>query len=284
MSDLPSFNLYEIERRRGVIVANALSTRVGQPVEVNPLVAALLASLPSGISRDAVFESARYLAGQSLTQQEAFRLAWRLAGNLSTLKEGRPVPPWSSQRADEWVPLQVLRVRKMRNSKDRIGFDATLCVLAGTPCPMKVNAFWSQRASRMVASQVGFSRPYHDYPFRRASELVGLRLLGKIEAARSSTRPEFHEIGCPQSMINWNRTNILKLRKRVNGTKCPRGFIHQCWQCAYGYDQCDAGTHYRTYEIGDCPGCNKTDVLFDPEEPSPNCIECLNEIRMRKKT
>ncbi len=284
MSDVPSFNIHEIERRRDVLVRNALQPRVGQAVQLNSLVAALRASLPADIPRDAVFESARYLAGETLTNHEALRIAWRLAGNLPALKAGRPVPPWSTQRVDEWVPLHVLRIIKTRNSRDKVGFEATCCVIAGSPCPMKISTFWSQRAVRMVAGQIGFSRPWGKYPFHRAADLVGLRLLGLLEAGRSRTRPEFHEISCPQSMINWNREHVLRLRLRVDGLRCPHGYIHKCWQCVVGYDQCYAGTHHRTYEIGQCPCCGNPDALFDPEETSPNCLDCLAQIRLRKRT
>lgn len=279
MSDVPSFNLSDIERRRNQI-ANALEERVGQAINADELASVVRGRLPAGVRYDTVFESVRYLAGRTLTADEALRLSARLAGNLKRLKEGKATPPWSAQHEDEWVPMQVLRMVKRRNNKDRLGYDATLRVLAGTPCPMKISAFWSGGALRLIASDVGFSRPWGKYPFKGSAALVGLRLLGRIEASRSQGRPFFHEVKCPQSMVNWNRENVLKLRLRV-GQRCPLNYRHECWQCAIGYEQCQAATHYRTYQVGNCVQCGNAQAAFDPEDPSPHCVSCTAVARQR---
>lgn len=283
MADTPSFNIREIERRRNRIITLVLQERVGQVADPDDLTNALLTVLPAGIRYDVVFESLRYLAGRTLQSDESIRLAYRLAGNLSRLKDGLSIPPWSSQREDEWVPLQVLRMVKMRNSKDKLGYDVTLRVMAGTPAALKISAFWSGGRLKMIAADVGFSRPWGKYPFKGSASMVGLRFLGKIEAARSHGRPTFQEIHCPQSLVNWNRENVLKLRLRV-GMSCPMGYRHECWQCAIGYDQCAAGTHFRTYQVGSCNGCNNSQAVFDPEDPSLQCVNCTAVTRQRKKT
>lgn len=239
--------------------------------------------LPSGATYDAVFESVRYLAGRRLEPLEAYRLAWRLAGNIPTLRTGRSVLPWAIQQEDEWVPLEATRAVLSKDYRGRPGYDFVFRVLAGSPCPMKIRAFWRSGVAHYVSRQVGFSAPWGKYPFARATQLVGLRLIGRIEAERSSVRPEFHEIECPQSMGNWNRINVLRLRLRVDGERCPRGWPHACHRCALGYDQCPAATHYRTYEKGSCEGCMLPDQLFDPEDPSPHCNSCARRERMRRE-
>lgn len=280
MATLTAVNIREVERRRDAIVAHALSQYLTQPVDVDRLTHLLLEVLPSGLSYDQIFESVRPLAGSPLAEVDALRLAWRLAGNIRTLKAGLPVVPWTVQQADEWVPLQILRLQKTRNSKDKLGYEVTTRVLAGSPAPMKLMSFWSLRILKFIAFKTGFS--WRTYKFAHGVELVGLRFYGLIEAARSRGKPEFHEIECPASMKAWNREMVLKLRFRV-GLKCPAGFNHACYQCAYGYDRCPAGTHARTYEVGPCAGCGVPNAPFDPDDLYPQCVHCAAIARLRKK-
>ncbi len=283
MSQPTPVNIRVIEQRRDAIVERALRSYIDQAVDINRLVESIRGMLPAGVTYDAVFESVRYLAGKPLGELDAIRLAWRLAGNINLLKAGQPVPPWSLQRHDEWVPLQIVKIFRTRNSKDQLGFDVTTRVLAGTPAPLKISSFWSVRVVRLVASKLGFSRPWDKYPFHTAQELVGLRFYGLIEAIRSRGRPEFHEVECSDSFIKWNRENVLKLRLRV-GCKCPAGFLHKCHLCAYGYDRCAAATHPKTFTIGNCAGCGGQDVPFDPDDSWPHCVKCAEQARVRKRT
>jgi len=283
----PSFNIQEILRRRDRLLSRVLSQHVGETIDgerLDRLTTELRKHLPSGATRDAVFESVRHIAGRPLVQSEAMRVAWRLSGNMKRLREGESVGPWSAQPENEWVPLEVLRAIPARNNRDHRGTEFSFRVIAGTPCPMRITAFWKTRVIKYVASRIGFSR-FHEgtYPFSKAQQLVGLRFLGLIEAERSRTRPEFHEIECPDSIVSWNRTAVLKLRLRV-GEQCPNGWHHPCHQCAVGYETCPAGTHYRTYEIGLCNMCGHGDAAFDPEDPSLHCITCTTQQRLRRTT
>ncbi len=238
--------------------------------------------LPSGVPYDTLFESVRYMAGRVLTDKEAVRLAWRLAGNLPALVAGQSVPPWAMQRSDEWVPLQVMRIHRTRNAKGKTGIMLTARVLAGTPAPLAVSTFWGLPVAKYVASKIGFSKPWRQYAYSNPEDIVGLRFYGLIEAARSREKPEFHEVECPASVQKWNRDHVLKLRLRV-GLKCPAEFDHKCSQCPYGYDRCDAGTHPKTYTIGNCANCGKIDTLFDPDEiASTYCLTCANAARMQR--
>ena len=283
MAILRPINILDVERRRDGIVERALRQYYSQPVDVDRLTRSIMAILPQGVRYDQIFESVRYLAGHTLDELESIRLAWRLAGNLPALKDGKPVSPWTVQHADEWVPLQILRIQRTRNAKDKLGYSVTSRVMAGTPAPLKVNSFWGVRAVHFVASVLGFSKHWHRYPFTVADELVGLRFFGLIEAARSRGRPEFHEIECPDSLIKWNRESILKLRLRV-GLKCPMNFEHECHQCALGYDRCAAATHPQTFTAGYCASCGLAAAPFDPSDPSHHCVHCTTATRTRRRT
>ena len=280
----PSFNINEIERRRGRIVTQVLNNYVGQPIsDLDVFTRELQRTLPNGISFDTLFESVRNLAGVSLTRQSAVRLAWRLSGNLKLLKAGTAVPPWTTQFCDEWVPLQILRIERTRNSYNKVGYNASCRVLAGTPATMKIQHFWNVKATSAIACKIGFSQPWGKYPFKGGYSMVGLRILGLIEARRSRSQPSFFQVSCPASMLKWNRDNVLKLRCRADGLRCPNNYRHECTKCAIGYDRCPAGTHFRTYRIGTCSRCATENSLFDPEDIMPDCVECMRKERMKKR-
>lgn len=283
-TDVPRFNLRGIEKLRDKLNTEVFLPLSGHVVNVDFLAQRLLAFLPSGITYDTVFESVRVLAGSRLTDNDGIVTAWRLAGNVNRLKQGYPVNAWTSQEFDEWVPVQVLRMQKTRNRYNKVGYDATLRVLAGTPCAMKIYTFWTQTALPIVAGKIGFSPSYGKYPFSGGAEFVNLQFLVRIEAERSQVQPRFFEVSCSNSMITRNRRDILKLRMRLDGHNCPLSFSHDCWQCAVGYERCTAGTHYRTYVQQPCMRCGKSDVLHDPEDTSTYCIKCAMAERMKVKS
>lgn len=284
MPDFVPINLHVVERRRDTVFANAIHQHIGQVVAVDNLAGCILPWLPAGTHYDTVFESVRYLAGVQLTELEAMRLAWRLAGNLDRLRNGMSAPPWASQQSDEWVPLQVLKYVPDINAKRRRGYTVTFRVLAGTPAPMKITTFWGMPACKYVAFRVGFSKPWGSYPFSRVSDFVGLRLYGLINAAKSRGTPVFHDIECTPGLQQWNRNNVLKLRFRVK-QQCPRNYSHACHQCAIGCDQCPAATHPVTYTIGRCGHCGKDEVLFDPDDKTTTyCITCGRAERIKRQS
>ena len=143
--ETPSFNIREIERRRETLIAGVLTPYVGHKFNPDEVSIQLHQALPTGIPYDAVFESTRYLAGQQFERKDALGLAWRLAGNIKRLKEGQTVLPWTVQFTDEWVPLQILRVERTRDHRNRIGYSCTFRVMAGSPAAMKIINFWNQK-------------------------------------------------------------------------------------------------------------------------------------------
>lgn len=277
---MKSVNLSLIERRRAILLRQ-LATVKGRPVDAERLTLLLLPALTHP-AYDPVFESVRYLAGRLLTDSEIEQLAWLLAGNLPSLKAGNPVHAWTCQTAEEWVPLQVLRVLDTRDQYQRYCHEVRLRVLAGTPAGRSVTVRWSTRNVQYVAGQIGFSAPFREYPYSTAAEIVGLRLYGKLEPARSKTDPGFHEIRCPASMQKRNRDAVLKLRMRID-CNCPQNFTFPCHTCPFGSDRCPAGTHPVTYQVGTCPVCNGDDSLFDPDTNNTACVKCTTKDRLRKK-
>lgn len=280
---VPAFNLNGIFRCRDRLLARALEPHIGAVLaaeEQATIVSSLQVVLPKAVKRDVLVESSRYLLGRILTRDAAEEFAWRLAGNVPVLKTRRSVHPWAAQSVDEWVPFQVLRAQIRRNASGRIGADMTFRALAGTACPMLVRTFWRRELAGAVSQHMGFSAPWHAYPYHQMEDLVGLRFVGYVEVARSHGQPGFFKIECPASFVEYNRVNVL--RRRVRKDPCPFNYTHECAKCVVGYDRCPAGTHARTYEKGPCDGCGKAEAFFDPEQNSPHCIACTNTELLRK--
>lgn len=278
---LPHFVISYVERVREQLDHAAFTPHLGVPLtddHMRWLVASIVRALPH-VREDTIMESLRHLAGRTLTTLDIAETSWRLAGNLSLLQEGLPVRPWSQQRADEWVPLQILGLVPGRDRRGRPGHHFSFRALAGTPCPMTLYTFWGRGACGLIAREIGFSKPWDKFPFHRPSDLVGLRLLAGIEAVRSATYPTFFEVRGPSAFVRWNRDTVLRLRFRV-GMACPEGFTHACSACAVGYRECSAGTHLETYQLRFCDGCGH-EAYFDPERHADHCVECDNRERMR---
>ena len=284
MAEYPSFNLPQVFKQRDRLINKVFERYEGLTVDggvVQSIVTRLAWCLPAGISRDVLFETVRYLAGREMTDVESARLAWRIAGNIRLLKSGTPVSPWVVQTRDEWVPLLCLQALPGRNRRNNIGTNFTFRILAGTACPVKTSVFWKSGLTRAISRRMGFSAPWGEYPFARPSELVGLRLLGHVEAARSRGSPVFFRVECSSSMQKWNRDAVLKRRFRKE--PCPHNYSHHCHQCVVGFTECSAGTHRYTYEIDQCDGCGTAEALFDPELNSPHCVQCVTKELLRRR-
>jgi hypothetical protein len=282
--DLPRFDMSGIYRRRNRLMQRCVRPRENERLQgddLATLAADIRGNMPSGISRDTIYESVRYMAGRVLTAQEGLEFCWRLAGNVPRLKAGTPATPWTSQNTKEWIPLQVLRCAPYRNPRGKFGYNFDFRVLAGSPCPMKIMAFWPRELVRMMSTRMGFSKwTSGQYPFHHGEELVGLRLLGELDPLRSQHSPTFYEVAVPGSFVKWNRDNVLKIRCRVE--PCPRGHTHACRQCAVGYSECPAGTHRQDYVQRFCHKCGQENVWFDLDLTDERCMDCQIKELTRK--
>jgi hypothetical protein len=270
---VPNVRIAAVLQLRDRLVERAFAPMSGVTISgifLDELTTRALQVLPARTSRDAVFESIRHLAGHSLDAEEMLVTAWRLAGNVQRLQNGIPVPPWAAQVAEEWVPLEVLRGTVFRNHRGKLGHLFHFRVLAGTPCPMRLKMFWSHGLCRVVSRIVGFSAPWHKYPYLSPLEFVRLRLFAKLDPARSTKEPRFWEMQCPPPMVTWNR-QILRVRKRVD--PCPRGWSHACTTCVLGYVSCPAAVHKLDYMQRLCPHCGELEY-FDDDVAAGKCMRC----------
>lgn len=229
----------------------------------------VLGQLPQTVSRDAVFESMRVLAGTTLTRAGAKELAWRLAGNVDQLIEGNPVHPWVRQLHDEAVPVRIERLRHS-NRRDLKGWTLICRALAGSPCPMVFPQFFSDRSCKAIARTLGFSAPWGRYPFSTPLYFVGLMFFAHLEAERSHETPYFKTVSNTSGL---KKQNCAKLEVRCRARPCPRGFTHDCAKCWLGYNECPAAIYPQTLVQRECMNC-ATIGFFEPDDEGVICMNC----------
>lgn len=237
-------------------------------------------ALGARLRDDVVAESVRGDVA-TLTPDTLRTMAHRLAGNVVRLRQGRPALPWTAQRWREWVPVQVMAVRRSRSGKGKLGVDVVMKYLAGTPCPLVVTDWWSLSRCRFYAKGFGFSRSHREgrpaaSVFVAPEQLVTLRFVGMVDPDASEGEPRVTKLrfASGAAVAGWNRAQ-LRRRGRV-GFPCPAGFpvTFPCHACHVGYEQCPAATHRKTFTEGACRSCGRADALFDPESASLVCVTC----------
>jgi hypothetical protein len=286
MADLQIYNLQNVFRLRNRLMEEVCSDYHCCTLEgpdFQSFVEHLWSNyLPAGASLEAVFESLRGVAGVELSQSLIEETMWRLAGNLSSLKQGRSVHKWTSQAAEEWVPAQIVRASPGLNHKRQPGYFFTFRVLAGTPCPMLIHKHWTRSVCAVAAKHTGHSKRNGKYPYRHPLQLVGLRLYCLVTPKLSRNgQPGFFKTECPPSCIRYNR-EILTTRLGERPLSCPRKYIHECHKCTVGYIECVGGTHRENYVKSFCSHCGQISV-FDSEDHSDKCVPCLERIQLQRK-
>lgn len=267
------FSRKQIFNRRGQIF-EVLRRHVDQQITGDVIFALtdeILTALPDTVSRNAVFESIRIMAGTTLTTKIAAKLAWRLAGNIDLLTAGEPVLPWTRQMQDELVPVCVERVTPMRR-KDKYGYLFHCRVLAGTPCAEVITQFFSANSCRAISRVVGFSTNSWG-PFQYGGigvHFVNLLFFAHLDAAKSRDKPVFYKVSVSSSMLKANK-QLLGVRCRQ--VSCPIGYEHACANCFVGYDECSFAVHAKTFVEAFCRAC-KSDSFFDPEADGLMCVNC----------
>jgi hypothetical protein len=213
--------------------------------------------------------SSRSFLNRLLTAERLNDFAWRIAGNIRTLKDGTPVTEWGMQLSEEWMPLVVTRAQPGRNRRDEPGHWISFRILAGSACPLIVRRFWTRPASRFVASRLGFN-VRTERPFLSAEHFVGMLLYGLFEPDLSEDHPGFRQVRITARMLQHNVTLIDGRKEKP----CPTaGYLHACDACTIGYDRCQYAMHARTFTTGACPDCGTADAMIDPEHPDC-CVTC----------
>jgi hypothetical protein len=244
----PAYNLKQIFASRNRIIEEGFSDFLGYTPTgdcFNDLVRQVARQLPD-VKVHVVYDSLTHLAGVTLTPQLIKETAWRLAGNKQRLGKGYPVPPWTAQQSQEWVPVQVVDFEAKDSAKGKPGVLYRLRVLAGTPTPMLLSKWWPRGFCYSLARRMGFTWSRHGLPYKHPSDLVRLRMLILLDPLYSKYDAlDFKHVECPSGLKAWNRP-LIEMRNRKQGKgvwACPMGFQHHCHQCPVGYDRCPAGEH-----------------------------------------
>ena len=247
----------------------------------------MAAYLPKSVSREGLRASLIPLAGELLTPQLLDETCWRLLGNLWKLSH-RPyqvVLPWAVQRIKEWVPVAVLGAKPKTTSRGKHGYLFTFRVLAGSPCPLLLHRFWTNRLCSYVARYMGFQRLPSDKSarpiqrlFRNPTELVGLRLSVLVEPQYSQDGPGFMATEVPPGLRKFNQEQLAYRDRLDDKHPCPLGFSREvaCWQCTAGYRLCRAACHREDYQKKTCPGCQK-ESWFNSEWSQELCVYCFEK-------
>lgn len=251
------------------------------------LVDVVYQELPAGVDYQALYDSLRPLVATHPTAKTLTDYAHRLAGNVHNLQARRVVRPWSFQVEWEWVPLAVVRVRRTKQTSGRIGATLTFKILAGTPTALLTERFWSMKQCAFMSRHFGFSRPPSPRakvpprrPYMAPEQFVTLRLAGLIDPRRSGAEvgPVVTQFLFPPSLSAFNLEQF-KYRTRGKGYECPRNYplTVLCHQCPVGYEECRAACHAKTFATKPCPACKKERAPFDPDQPSPVCVNCVTK-------
>lgn len=289
---IPVYNIDRIIKLKQKIINEILFQYFGLPLvddDYKDLVKQILKVLPVGIDYDVLFQSMSNVVGLPINDKIAEELAWRLAGNVHNLKKGKIVNPWKTQLINEWVPVQVISVnptvkfyKDKNKSVNKQAAYIRLKILAGSPSSLEMTKLWTNDYIRYLRTEFGFSNwnklkiqgtfsKTNNYPFYDVTELFRLRFLVLIEPNLCRDGPSFEKLKCPSSYKTWNR-EIFKLRHRID-FQCPKNYIHQCYECPIGFDQCKAACHKNTYKWSKCPICQEENYC-DPTNASGMCISC----------
>jgi len=241
--------------------------------------------LPGKTREQVMRESLLHLAGVVLTPDILHETAWLLAGNIARIKAWHPATPWSRQVDFEYVPVQIVRARRVFEGHKH-GAEFSFQVLAGTSAGCVLTKVWSQRLCGALARRVGFSNQRGGFPYMDVLQFVNLRLYVLIDPAKSAKAPDFEEVWQeangktikPVSCFNYNR-RYLRMRAG-HEFACPKKFdreLSPCHLCPIGQEECLLAVHDFSYVKKACPGCSRVS-WFDPAVPNRQvCVDCYHK-------
>lgn len=274
----PNYRVTEVERNRDKLFLALVEDVADVRLSLSEL--AILVSNAHNIwpkiSEDTWFESLRFLANQTLTPEQLKLLCWRVAANLSVMVTGRPMPLQTFVAADDQHCVSQILAGQTANHPrtNKPGVTFEVLVLTGWAATITVSQFLPKAVLGPLSRRLGFSAPWGDRPYTAWPELIGLRMAAQLRYNRMEDGLVLGEFADHATTAKWNTDKVLNLRFRLKNEKCPNEFRHPCRNCAIGYDQCRAGTHPLTYELGTCIICADGTVM-DPYRSKTICVNCL---------
>jgi hypothetical protein len=270
---LPRYNLAKALTIKDQLLASLsiFTERLVDAQLIESLVECSQAFLPRRTPGFALHDIFRGYAGQRLSVDDLNQIAWRIAGNATSIADGSSVLPATINTLSSigWTPVELLRLWPIRRGK-HLMCDIRLIALAGSAAGMEIDTCWSYKFVPVVALNVGFTPQYKKRPIMDPTELVGLWFYTKFKPNYVGDGVTIDGVACPSACTQHNR-EIIDMRRRI--TPCPQKFTHPCSRCAVGRDRCMAATHRLTYRLAVCALCKKRNPI-DDECSTTTCIHC----------
>jgi hypothetical protein len=211
-------------------------------------------------SPGAVAKTLYGLSGSSLSPHDISLQAYRLSGNIDTLKKGCEVQRWLCQLDYEWVPVSIGESTEFYTQGKKF-FRLTLLVLAGLPAGLTFVKRFPHKFKWVLANDLGFGR--NQLGMSSVEEFTGLRFRALLEPGDALDFSEYRVIE-----YAFNR-DLIKARR----SNCPRGYQHACHECPLGLDKCHHAVRPATLLKKQC--INGHTGWFDPRYPlRTRCIGC----------
>lgn len=266
---IPAFDLGRVRQWRKKIIqrlASHYDTMVDED-RFDEFVGALqsLLKLDDDDQQLALRQSMLEFVGREFTLRTGERLATKLAGGLSLLRNGKAVT--GTLDKPDWFPVMITDLRFWRVIKGKTRLTMTVMVMAGNMSGrVLTKSITYKLAVWMLANELAWSkkdmRPLH-------SEMVGMWFMGFVEPRDDGTL-DISEFKCLGQHKRYNK-RLRKMRSR----KCVRHYNQRCHTCPVGYSECMLGTHHYTWLIKPCPMCGREKAAFDPEQGvARSCILC----------
>ena len=255
-------------------------------------VAAVQFVLPSGINQSVVHESVKSLLGKTLSSEMAVATAARLAGNLTLLRDGKPVSEWRRQHTPEWCLVRIVDVTTLKGRRGYVN-QMTFASITGTIVPHSITQRWSFKKTNYLATArdasdygFGFGRSYINQRgeqrgrclFSHAKQFHGLHCFLLIDPERSQTEPFASEVAHSAMTTAYNRELIHQRDRRES--PCIKGLPRnvECFACICGEDRCKLATHVSTYVSITCSRCQSKSFTDPGAVPGMDvCLDCYSK-------
>lgn len=282
---VPQVNLSKLFKLRDDLYEDLSTHCLGSKVDAGslPVIGKRIAAVlrVAAYNLPAVADSCRELHGQILTEKSLFKLAWRCAANVGSLRSGRAVLAWNKDTVGslEWLYVWIISARATENRKHEPMVRLEMQILNGSPAGESAVGYLPSKFVSFLASRIGFSknRRTGKYPYKSCEELTQLFFAGLSNAAWTLRRPRFDLFEFPSNLLSRNR-EVLKARARI-GFKCPYGYGHSCHRCPVGYSgetACPAAVRETTLVFDSCTSCGHPALCCPDESKIPVEKTCAN--------
>jgi ribosomal protein S27E len=213
---------------------------------------------------------------RTLTRELSSEIAWRVAGGLQLLSNGRFLEKGFTRYAPTWLPLRIEGCKHSRFG-NKTSTEVTFRILSGCFAGLTFTQLISYKyLVNKIAKDIGFPA----YKKANKNELALCWLVGLV-STDDPTRPRVEEFFASSSVLSHNR-DLRKARAKP----CIFGYSWLCHECTIGhsvgpannqYLTCPRGTHQATFVEKECKKCHNQG-WFDPTSSSVICLGCTERV------